>query len=208
MRTRTATAMVIGAALTVTLSGAAAWPDRDEAPGCGRGGWSSTSAPAPGGPMASMMVRDEAGYLAAMVPHHEEAIRAATELARSDRPEMRELGESVVRTQTAEVDQMRTWLDRWYPDQPDADYEPMMRDLSRLTGDALDEAFLRDMIGHHMMAVMMSQQLVRRDLAEHPEVEPFATEIRDQQRVEMQQMRTWLQSWFDVSVRHPGRMHR
>lgn len=208
MRARRATAMVVGAALTVTLSGAAAWPHDDDGPGCGRGGGSSTTAPAHGGPMASMMVGDEADYLAAMVPHHEEAIRAATELARSDRPEMRELGEAVVRTQTAEVEQMRRWLDRWYPDQPAADYEPMMRDLSRLSGDALDEAFLRDMIGHHMMAVMMSQQLVRRDLAEHPEVEPFAIEIRDQQRAEMQQMRKWLQSWFDVSVRHPGRMHR
>lgn len=201
--------MVVGAALAVTLSGAAAWPrDDDDRPGCGRMGGRTTEAAAPGGPMASMIIDDEAGYLAAMVPHHEEAIRAATELARSERPEMRELGEAVVRTQTAEVEQMRRWLDTWYPDQPAVDYEPMMRDLSELSGDALDEAFLRDMIGHHMMAVMMSQQLVRRDLAEHAQVEPFAAEIRDVQRAEIQQMRKWLRSRFDVSIRHPGRMHR
>ena len=41
-----------------------------------------------------MDVDTEADYLVAMIPHHEEAIVAAEELARSDRPEMRELGEA------------------------------------------------------------------------------------------------------------------
>ena len=78
-------------------------------------------APGPGGGtgigMGSGMmdVDSEADYLVAMVPHHEEAIDAAEELARSDRAEMRELGETVVASQTAQVEQMESWLERLAP---------------------------------------------------------------------------------------------
>jgi uncharacterized protein (DUF305 family) len=75
----------------------------------------------------------------------------------------------------------------------------MMRDLTGLRGDALDKAFLDDMIPHHMAAVMMSQQLLTGNLAEHPEVEPFARTIRDTQRAEIMQMHGWLADWFGES---------
>jgi uncharacterized protein (DUF305 family) len=142
-------------------------------------------------------VRGEAEFLVEMVAHHEEAIDAAGELARSDRPEMRGLGRSIVEGQTAEVDQMRGWLEEWYPDtSTSADYEPMMRDLEDLSGDQLDRVFLEDMIGHHMAAVMMSQQLVVRDLAEHGDVEDLARSISSSQHAEILTMRAWLWEWF------------
>ena len=76
---------------------------------------------------------------------------------------MREFGAVIVASQTAQIQQMRTWLALWHPGEPtDVDYQPMMRDLSGLSGDALDRAFLEDMTVHHMMAVMMSQQLLAR----------------------------------------------
>jgi uncharacterized protein (DUF305 family) len=43
-----------------------------------------------------------------------------------------------------------------------------------------------------MMAVMMSQQLIMRILAVHPAVGPFAANIRDTQRAEIQVMTAWL----------------
>ena len=76
----------------------------------------------------------------------------------------------------------------------------MMRDLSELSGDALDRAFLQDMIPHHAMAVMMSQQLLGRDLTRHSEVTQLATAIRDGQHAEIMDMRGWLGSWFGESV--------
>jgi uncharacterized protein (DUF305 family) len=72
----------------------------------------------------------------------------------------------------------------------------MMRDLSQLRGDALDRAFLEDMIRHHMMAVMMSQQLLNRQLVEHRDVRPFAESIRDTQTAEIRTMQQWLRDWF------------
>lgn len=141
------------------------------------------------------MALDEEDFLNEMVAHHEEAIEAAGELARSDRPAMQAFGADIVRVQSAQVEQMQGWLDRWYGGPSDVDYRPMMRDLSELEGDDLDEAFLVDMIRHHRMAVMMAQHaLVRGDL--HEEVEELARDIRDEQSAEIAMMARWLQRWF------------
>jgi uncharacterized protein (DUF305 family) len=159
--------------------------------------------------MSDMEVTDEFSYLTMMIPHHEEAIAAAEVLkAGTDRPEMREFAQSIIDTQTREVSQMRAWLAEWYPGRDTAiDYTPMMRDLTGLQGDALDQAFLEDMIPHHMAAVMMSQQFLTEGLAEHAEVEPFAQTIRDSQRAEIMTMHGWLADWFGVSGMNNGMGH-
>lgn len=144
---------------------------------------------------------NEYDYLARMIAHHNEAIAAAGELTRSDRAQMRELGTSIETSQAAQVDQMTAWLHRWYPDRPqvDANYLPEMRDLTGLSGDTLDRAFLTDMVGHHMMAVMASQQLLMMGTVEHDDVAELAVTIRDEQRAEIVQMQTWLRPWFRAS---------
>jgi uncharacterized protein (DUF305 family) len=158
------------------------------------------------GPMnGTAAAAGEPEYLAEMVAHHREAVAAARELARSQRPRMRALGASIVQSQTDQIEQMTAWLADWYPEQsPPVHYRPMMRDLSGLTGDRLDRTFLEDMIGHHMAAVMMSQHLLWRG-AEHAAVARLAEEIRDDQHAEIIQMRRWLARWFDIDGCGPGR---
>ena len=146
--------------------------------------------------MGSGTATSEPDYLVEMIAHHREAVAAAGELARSDRPEMRAFGESIVVTQTAQIEQMTSWLAEWYPDVSTAtDYQPMMRDLTGLSGDRLDRAFLQDMIRHHMAAVMMSQHLLWRGTA-HDDVARLARTIRDDQHAEIIQMQRWLTQWF------------
>lgn len=172
---------------------------RGDMPGMGR-------MPGMGGTMAHMaMVESEFDYLAQMIPHHQEAIDSAQMLLDgTERPEMRAFAERIIETQSAEVAQMEEWLATWYPGQePTVDYEPMMRDLTGLTGDELDQAFLEDMVGHHMGAVMMSQQLVAQGLTEHAQVVPFAEQIRDTQHAEIFQMSGWLADWFGASPMRP-----
>ncbi len=143
-------------------------------------------------------VNGEFDYLARMIPHHEEAVDTARTLReRTERPQMRRFATDIIETQTREIDRMREWLVQWYPDRrTDVDYQPMMGDYSGLSGDQLDRAFLEDMIPHHMAAVMMSQQLIVRELAEHEQVEDLAETIRNAQLQEIQQMGVWLDRWF------------
>jgi uncharacterized protein (DUF305 family) len=76
---------------------------------------------------------------------------------------------------------------------------PMMGDLSQLSGDALDRAFLEGMIMHHREAVMMAHHLVNHGLVQHQPVQPFAENIARTQRQEISQMQAWLQDWFGVT---------
>jgi uncharacterized protein (DUF305 family) len=149
------------------------------------------------GMMSGAWPSSEYQYLAEMVAHHEEAVAAARQLERSHRAEMRAFGAAVVTSQSTQIEQMQSWLDTWYPNRSgQVDYRPMMRDLTGTSGDRLDLTFLQDMVGHHMRAVMMSQQLLRRGLADHEQVEALAVTISDEQHREIVQMRQWLRDWF------------
>ena len=179
---------------------------RDDDVWSGRGGAMMSSQRADRPDMHGMhgvRVSSEYAYLAEMVAHHEEAVAAAQQLRRSPRAEMREFGADIVASQSAQIDQMERWLSDWYPDRSGrVAYRPMMRDLTDLTGDQLDRVFLQDMIWHHMAAVMMSQQLLARDLADHDGVEALAESIRDEQHAEIFQMQQWLRDWFGVGWQH------
>lgn len=158
-----------------------------------------------GSMMASMQVRSEADFLQKMIPHHQEAVETAQLLAAgTNRPEMKKFAADIIRVQTAEIEQMQSWLQKWYPNEPvNKNYHPMMRELKTLKGDALDQAFLEDMKMHHMGAIMMSRSLLINNLAKHPEVRTLANQIQVTQRAEIQQMQGWLQAWFNVPS-HPG----
>jgi uncharacterized protein (DUF305 family) len=158
------------------------------------------------GMMHEMQVNSEFEYLTQMIPHHQEAINTAKlVLAGSDRPEMKQFAEDIIQVQTAEIEQMQTWLKTWYPGQDTtATMAPMMRDLTQLKGDALDQAFLEDMVGHHMGAVMMSNHLLSRNLVKNEPVRPFAQQIATSQNQEIEQMQTWLKDWFGVTAGMPS----
>lgn len=151
---------------------------------------------------ASLSPVSESAFLVDMIPHHEEAIRAAAQLlANTDRDEMRIFARLIISVQQAEVDTMRRWLAERYPDvEQVSDYMPMMGDYSGLAGDAVDRAFLEDMIPHHMTAVMMSRNLVQNNDVVHDDVKPFASTIAKTQSAEISQMMVWLPLWFGLEA--------
>lgn len=142
-----------------------------------------------GGTTSTMMIDDESEFLVDMVAHHLDAIVAARQLARSPSPAMRRFGRRIVGDQGVQVRQMRRWLARWYPDAGGSDYEPMMSDLSGLDGASLDRAFLRQMIDHHLMAVMMSRHLLSMGVVRHQAVAALARVIIRDQTAEIGWMR-------------------
>ncbi|MEO3795440.1 DUF305 domain-containing protein [Nonomuraea sp. B10E15] len=182
-------AIVTGSGATVAAMGSPPIPSPSPSP----------TGPQPTCPGMGQMrpVTSEYDYLSRMVPHHEDAITAARQLRRSTRPEMRQLGQSVVTTQTAEVGRMKGWLEQWYRQSPaPSPSGTTMPDLPGLSGDQLDRTFLQHMIPHHMMAIMMSQQLLMHGEAQHAEVSDFARKVRDDQWAEVRTMRQYLAQWF------------
>lgn len=53
-------------------------------------------------------------FLTQMIPHHEMAIMMAQMIRSSDRPEMRQLAESIVTSQAKEIEMMRGWLTKGF----------------------------------------------------------------------------------------------
>ncbi len=157
---------------------------------------SSSNNDAPGMMDHSMMtVASERAFLEGMIPHHQEAVATAKEvLARGGTtPEIRQLTSDIITAQEKEIAEMQAWYQDWYGEAyaavPGA-YEPMMRDLTALSGSELDTVFLEDMIMHHMGAIMMAHSVARH--IEHEEIVTLSNAIIETQTAEIALMRQLL----------------
>ncbi len=74
----------------------------------------------------------------------------------------------------------------------------MMSSLEGKRGDALDRAFLADMIVHHEGAVEMAK-VVQKD-GKHPELKSLADGIIAAQTTEIAQMQAWQKEWYPESA--------
>ncbi len=70
----------------------------------------------------------------------------------------------------------------------------MTQNLQGKTGDALDKAFLTDMIVHHQGAVDMAKELQKG--TKRPELQKMANDIIQVQTKEIDMMQKWLSEWF------------
>ena len=149
------------------------------------------------GMMQQMAVTSERAFIEQMIPHHQEAIDTAGEvLARGGTTkEVRDLMNTIIAAQTAEVEAMQRWYETWFsePYKNNGTYEPMMRELAGLRGETLDRVFLEDMIMHHMGAIMMARSV--QPYLEHEEMTKLTQNIVTTQSAEISQMREMLQNF-------------
>lgn len=147
------------------------------------------------GHMMDMTVASEREFIVGMIPHHQEAVDTAKEVLErgATTPEVKALAENIIVAQEREIADMKEWHQAWYgePYQDDGTYHEMMRDLAGLSGEALDRAFLEDMIPHHMGAIMMARSV--EPYIEHQEIEVLAAVIIETQAEEIALMRAMLQ---------------
>ena len=136
-------------------------------------------------------VTSERDYLVAMLANRRAAVAADLRLERSPRPEPRALGATAEAVESAQLARLQQWLRRWYP--ASATDDPPSSDPP--TG-VVDRGFVQEMIRNHMMAVMLSQQLLVRGLAVHPEVARLAVRMRDGEHAELLRMHRWLAMGF------------
>lgn len=139
-----------------------------------------------------MAIISEEQFISEMIPHHQEAVDTAKIiLANSNNQELKALAQNIVNAQTQEIAQLKSWRTEFYPNSAyQAAYTPMMPNLEKLKGNDLDNAFIQGMIMHHMMAIMMAQQVL--SLNPHQEVADFANQVIKVQSAEIKQMQEML----------------
>lgn len=142
----------------------------------------------------AMMVASEREFVVGMIPHHQEAVDTANEvLARGGTTEeIRTLAAEIIAAQETEIAMLQEWHLAWYAEEyvETGSYQPMMRDLSHLSGADLDRQFLEDMIPHHMGAIMMARSV--RPHIEHQEISDMANAIMETQTAEIELMQRLL----------------
>ena len=189
------------------------------------GGMGSMMSDQGGGEMGSMMGGQGGGqmmgsfdedkpfdlqFIDQMTMHHEGAIMSSKHMiGNSERPELRQLAESIQKSQSEQIKQMQGFRTEWYADaeqtsgMPAGMMDQMMGDGSMMEdmmggsmqevmgGDVTDEMFLRMMIPHHQMGVDMANRALDGS-AEHPELAELAQTIRDEQSAEIELMKGYL----------------
>ncbi len=158
-----------------------------------------------------MMGQIDSHFIEQMIPHHEDAITMANlALTRAEHPEIKILSNSIIKSQSEEIDQMKQWYKSWFGNE--------VPNLSSLTGQGMgmmmhngmmgnetdvqalenakpfDKEFIEQMIPHHQMAVMMAQMLSRS--TSRSEMKQLAENIIEAQTKEINQMRGWYQDWY------------
>jgi len=81
----------------------------------------------------------------------------------------------------------------------DGELQHMMSEMMLIsrgqTGEAYEKAWLRGMVVHHLGAIEMSKELLKQ--TDRPELVKLANNIIGSQSAEVEQMKGWLNSWFN-----------
>lgn len=153
-------------------------------------------------------------FIEQMIPHHEDAIAMAEiALLKAEHPELKQLATNIKKSQSEENEKMRSWYKSWYGTEvPESNlfginmggrggmmmHGGMMGDATDLTrlesAKPFDKEFIEQMIPHHQMAIMMASMVQRGST--RPEIIQLAKDIISAQTKEINDMRSWYQSWY------------
>ncbi len=156
----------------------------------------------------------DARFMRDMIPHHQQALdMAGLVAARTARNEMIELAQRIETSQADEIGFMERWLADRGEAQPDRDWRAHVHDgehgamhtmqgmasvaqmaqLSAAAGDEFDSLFLELMIAHHQGALDMVEELLEQEgAAGDPVLFEFTTDIKNDQRAEIERMTAML----------------
>jgi uncharacterized protein (DUF305 family)/uncharacterized cupredoxin-like copper-binding protein len=91
--------------------------------------------PPMGGDMTEMMGQFDLMFIDMMVPHHASAVAMAQVAeTRAEHPELRALAEQIIASQRAEIAQMQTWREAWFPDAPAMPMMPVEQMMEMMNG--------------------------------------------------------------------------
>ncbi|AHJ28936.1 DUF305 domain-containing protein [Nodularia spumigena CS-584] len=152
-------------------------------------------------------------FIDGMIVHHQGAVVMAQEAQeKSQRPEIKELADEIIKAQNQEIAQMQQWRSAWYPNAGDKamahhgemgnmmemtpeQKQAMMMSMDLGAADAeFDLRFINGMIPHHEGALVMAQDVLQK--SQRREMKKLAEEIIQAQETEINQMKQWRQAWY------------
>ena len=140
----------------------------------------------------------DAQFIDGMTIHHKGAVAMAEQaLQESQRPEIKQLAQSIIATQNPEIEQMATWREQWYPTVPTTNGtggHMGEMELSSDTSIPFDQRFITAMISHHQGAIDMAKEAQSK--AEREEIKQLAQTIMTAQEAEVKQLQAWQKTWF------------
>jgi len=158
-----------------------------------------------------MMGNIDRHFIEQMIPHHEGAIEIAKlALEKGKHPEIKTLAANIISAQQKEITDMKTWYKNWFGTEVPVTSQHMMggqmmggsqTHMGSMSGDLdtlkiakdFDQEFIRQMIPHHEMAVMMAVML--KGSTNRPEMKQLAENIVTSQTQEIEMMRGWAKDW-------------
>lgn len=142
----------------------------------------------------------ERAFLTEMVSHHAMAVdMAKMAQEKATHPELTAMADDIVRSQSAEIERMQSWLRRWYGKsaKPKMRHEDMqqMEELERAASPAEFEIrFMALMTMHHAQAIERAKAVRQRRI--HAKTRKLTRDIVSAQEREISQMRSWLVEWY------------
>ncbi|MBR8832493.1 MAG: DUF305 domain-containing protein [Stigonema ocellatum SAG 48.90 = DSM 106950] len=152
-------------------------------------------------------------FIDAMTPHHQGGVSMAkVAQEKSQRPQIKNLANDIIKAQNQEIAELKQWRQTWYPkagDKPVA-YDAQMGHMMEMSSDQMkgmmmsmdlgaadnefDLRFINAMIPHHEGAVTMAQDALSK--SKRPEIKKLAQDIITSQQKEIKQMKQWRQVWY------------
>lgn len=149
-------------------------------------------------------------FIDMMVPHHEQGMMMANMAeARAEHAELKTMARKMIDEQQRDVGEMKAMRKQWFTSDatPPMDKMPMLPgmeghphlDVGTMhtqleAAKPFDKAFLDMMIDHHEMAIHASQ--LDDQKGTHPELKQLARKMADQQRREVDEMRSLRTQWY------------
>lgn len=143
----------------------------------------------------------EVDFLKNMIDHHSMAIMSAqTCLEKADHQELESLCQSIIDSQSSQIEQMQTWLQDWYGISYEAQPGNMqsMQSMENVSSAQYEIQFMQSMIEHHRGAVQEAESCLAN--AGHEPLLGLCTDIRQSQLEEIDQMQAWLDTWYNVNA--------
>lgn len=151
-------------------------------------------------------------FIDAMILHHQGAVEMAKAAQqKSQRPEIKQLADNIIKSQNQEIAQMQQWRQAWYPQAGQLmAYNTSQGQMMQMSSEQMqsmkmnkdlgaadkqfDLRFINAMIPHHQGAVTMAEDALSK--SQRPEIKQLAQEIVKAQKAEIQQMQQWRQAWY------------